>query len=497
MKNAKHYAWLLASGFLFLVSPLLYAQRQLIRPPVSLSLDKSLPQAGQQEQVLQTLRGKAADGKVQVIGFDPAALQQDRLSLSLPDGENVEALLDERDLRAADDFTWHGHLPGRAGSVMLLFREGQLAGRLVTGDKTYAISPLARETSLVYQSQPFQQPRDGQPRQESPLPDGRELSPIGAHGSQVRLLLAYTPEAEKSILALGYPNVGFYLQQAVSEVNQVFLRRGLEHRATLGLALALSYQESGSPELDLQRFESASDGFMEEIHGLRQQYHADVSVLLLHRPPTGAGQTGFRSGTATASCVVPQAEVLGNADFAREIGLLHVRNARTLALSAGAQGVSAAVPAQLNLGSSARLGARQAAYVRATTEINLEPGFEADENSDLLLEVGPDAGLTGISPAPEITETELLPDILVPEMSLQVGPVPTVRNLEVEVNLPKGAQADIALYNMQGLRVQEIYQGKVEHDRFSADLARLPAGVYLVSCRVLGQVITRKIVLTK
>lgn len=497
MKNAKHFVWLLASGVLFLVSPLLHAQRQLIRPPVSLSLDKTLPETGKQDLVLQTLRGKAADGKVQVIGFDPAALQQDQLSLALPDGENVEARLDEKDMRAADDFTWHGHLPGRAGSVMLLYREGQLAGRVVTGDKTYAISPLGRETSLFYQSQAYKQPREWQPRQATSLPAAQELSPIGNHETKVRLLVAYTAEAEKSIRALGYPDAGFFLQQAVSEVNQLFLSRGLDHRAVLGLSMALAYQESGSPELDLQRFESASDGFMEEIHGLRQQYHADVSVLLLHRPPTGASQTGFRSGTATAFCVVPQAEVLGNVDFAREIGLLHARNARNLASSAGGQVVSAAVPAQLNLGSGASLGARQAAYVRAGTEINLEPGFEADENSDLLLEVGPATGPAATGPATEITETELLPEVLVPEMSLQVGPVPTVRTLEVEVNLPKGAQADIALYNMQGLRVQEIYQGKVEHERFSADLARLPAGVYLVSCRALGQVITRKIVLTR
>jgi Secretion system C-terminal sorting domain len=503
MKNRIYHFVLCLTGAYLVICQGLYAQQQLLKPGQP-PPEKALQPGNQDALVLQQMRTRAKDGRAEVLGFDPAALQGSSLVLTLPGGHSVEAILDEKDERYGDDLSWHGHLRGQAGSVVILYQEGRLSGQVITGDKQYSLSPLGKGSSLLYQTAPSRYQQASPPRAAVSDPRKQNLGAVANHGRAIRLLVAFTPAVEKEILAMGYGTTKHFIQQSISEVNQSFINRGLDHRVSLAVALPLDYTESGNSDVDLDRFASATDGMLDDIHAYRTQYRADVSVLLFQNTRSGLLASGFRAKEGTGFCVAPYDYALGNAAFAQEIGRLHIQNALALQELTGTSAVSNAVPAVLRLNGAASLKNQEVVYATATSEIILEPGFEATGDAELWLAVKPAAAdptpafaKPGVGRPPVTGEEELLTDITLTDLALSIGPVPTSSTLDIEVNLPKAALAEIAIYNTQGAHLQNVYKGELDHRRFTVDLGRYPVGIYIVRVRTLGQEISKKVILAK
>lgn len=98
--------------------------------------------------------------------------------------------------------------------------------------------------------------------------------PAGAETPVIRILAAYTPAAQ-SAERLG---------QAVEETNARLAKLGAMPLLELVHAVPVGYEESRTRDplgTDLARLQGKTDGFLDDLHALRDAYEADLLVLLV------------------------------------------------------------------------------------------------------------------------------------------------------------------------------------------------------------------------
>ena len=73
--------------------------------------------------------------------------------------------------------------------------------------------------------------------------------------------------------------------QAIAETNQAYANSGIMPRLNLVHTVVVDYTESGSMITDLGRLQNTSDGYMDELQGLRDDYGADLVSLIVDSAP--------------------------------------------------------------------------------------------------------------------------------------------------------------------------------------------------------------------
>jgi hypothetical protein len=140
--------------------------------------------------------------------------------------------------------------------------------------------------STAGKQQPQAQPKSKQ--QLAYVPAGKPTPPKGkAEGPAeksdpskdvvIDVIVAYTPKAASHYMDIKRE----LIELAIEEANESFRRSGLEHiKLRLVYAYQTNYVEKGTHFDHVWRFHD-KDGYMDEIHGLRDKYHADVAVLIV------------------------------------------------------------------------------------------------------------------------------------------------------------------------------------------------------------------------
>ena len=96
-------------------------------------------------------------------------------------------------------------------------------------------------------------------------------------GSQVRVLVVYTPELQAQ--QGGPAGMRALIDLMVQSANQAYEDGGINPRLVLAHAAMLRYNAHGS-RTDLSRLVNRDDGYMDEVHTLRNTYSADLVHLL-------------------------------------------------------------------------------------------------------------------------------------------------------------------------------------------------------------------------
>ena len=135
----------------------------------------------------------------------------------------------------------------------------------------------------------------------------------------IDVIVAYTKKA-----ASGYPDIEHELVDlAVGETNKSFRLSNLGHiKLRLVHAYQTDYVEEGAHFDHVWRFADKGDGYMEEIHGLRDKYRADVAILVVDDPKGCGLATRVRADADEAFAVVHYACAAANYTLAHEIGHL-------------------------------------------------------------------------------------------------------------------------------------------------------------------------------
>ena len=144
------------------------------------------------------------------------------------------------------------------------------------------------------------------------------LKATSVYDCKIRVLVLYTPEAQSLV-----SNVKNTILTAVALTNQSFVNSQINYRIELVYAGQTNYTESGF-STDLSRFRTSGDGYMDEVHSLRNKYSADVCVLLISDSLYCGLASGIGVSAANAFCAVSTKGTCAttNYSFAHEIGHL-------------------------------------------------------------------------------------------------------------------------------------------------------------------------------
>jgi peptidyl-Asp metalloendopeptidase len=135
----------------------------------------------------------------------------------------------------------------------------------------------------------------------------------------IDVIVAYTPKA-----AAHYTDVVRELVElAIEEGNESFRLSGLGNiKLRLVHAYLTNYVEEGAHFDHVWRFADKGDGYMDEIHGLRNKYRGDVAILIVDDPQGCGLATRVHADAEEAFAVVHHECAATTYTVAHEIGHL-------------------------------------------------------------------------------------------------------------------------------------------------------------------------------
>lgn len=150
--------------------------------------------------------------------------------------------------------------------------------------------------------------------------NGKSIQSSGSYfpdECKLNLLVMYTTAAKDSV-----SDINNLIQTAIDETNQSFINSNVDYEVQLVHSVETDYIETSNLYLDRDRFRIENDSYMDNVHLLRQQYGADICILI----EDVAGYCGVASSILAspqkAFCVVDYDCATGYYSFAHEIGHL-------------------------------------------------------------------------------------------------------------------------------------------------------------------------------
>ena len=219
----------------------------------------------------------------------------------------------ERSLAAGPaQYVIHGRVAAReaSGSVTIAIVNGVAQGSITTPDgrhfsiryagDAYQIAELDVRRAVACGNERDSSRRDRFSKSGAASLNAAFLDPSFPVGDeslrpQIDVMLVYTPAMRTA--AGGEDAMRALCDLAIAETNQSFLDSGISVEARLVHAQEVNYTEVDTG-IDLGRLTERSDGFLDEVHALRDQYAADVVHLFLASSTDGFGGRAFIASSA-------------------------------------------------------------------------------------------------------------------------------------------------------------------------------------------------------
>ena len=289
-----------------------------------------------QAALLSHLEGSEATTASHLVDVRLAALDEPVLLFNA--APSAEAVLEKASAEPRSSaMTSYAFRSGNDDShALLVVRNSQVTGTLRIDGQLHVVRPLTRGLHVIAhldESRFVDHPpewaaveaaaaRRWSDRAPEVAPDapttGRTMVPVVQ-----RVLIPYTPNADAQvgdILAL--------VQLAVDETNQGYQNSNVSHRIELAHTYRTSQNESSSFSTTLNRMANPSDGWFDEIPGLRAQYGADLVQMIAGQNGNLCGQawTILADDASEGFAVASQTCATGYYTFGHELG--HLQGAR-------------------------------------------------------------------------------------------------------------------------------------------------------------------------
>lgn len=230
----------------------------------------------------------------------------------------------------------HGWVDGAADSeVTMVEQHGAIAANVRWDGQHYQVRSAGegRYTVEEIEDSGFDACLDAAPPELNLTEDtATALNPDPAialdSGALVDLLVVYTSAARSA--AGGVPNIESIITLAVSETNTGLGNSAADHRVRLVHMEEVTYAEGsgiGVFTTSISRLRTNGDGFMDNVHTLRNTYGADQVMLVVHDPSNTYCGVGYvmtapasNAFAAWAFSVVAWPCAVGNYSFAHELG---------------------------------------------------------------------------------------------------------------------------------------------------------------------------------
>ena len=236
---------------------------------------------------------------------------------------SYRAVRERIEKRSATRYTWFGRVDGAALSqVILVVEDGVMAGNIMVNGEVYQVRAVGEGVHSVRKIDQSKFPEEAPPIPVQTAPDQSEpLAPSSGadDGSTIDVLVVYTAAA-----ASGSSNIMAEIQLGIDETNQSYADSGITQRVRLVHAAQVNYTETGKGDTDLTRLKNKSDGYLDEVHSMRDTYAADlVSFWVENMDACGIGYLMTTVSTAFASSgfsVVKRDCATGYYSFGHEMG---------------------------------------------------------------------------------------------------------------------------------------------------------------------------------
>jgi peptidyl-Asp metalloendopeptidase len=287
------------------------------------------------------------------VGLNPAALEamkrarkeaKSGITLDLFDTGTRTLELDEPETHGNKAKVWHGRLRGDQDSdVTLAVRGKKMAGTIVSGQRLYKIEPTEDNRHRLVEidddamrpdHHPLIVPDDGTPADPpAPEPELQQPSAAATTGSvttaaattntMVDLLVVYTSTARAK--QGGQAAMDALIAMGVDLANQAYRNSQIAMQLRLVRAAKVDYTETGNISTDLSRLQRTSDGFMDSVHQLRNQYKADMVALIVDNGGAYCGiayvmANGPRTTFAPYAFSVTDRDCVSNNTLTHELG---------------------------------------------------------------------------------------------------------------------------------------------------------------------------------
>jgi hypothetical protein len=256
----------------------------------------------------------------------------DSLQLNLFDDVVLTAILDKLEVNSSGSVSWIGHVVDEKYSqVILTVKDRVMQGMIVTLKASYQVRYVGGVHAIdqIDQSR-FPAEREPTAVEQSSLAMTSAINqPMTDDGSIIDVFVAYTTAAQ--VGAGGNSAMLTLIDLAINETNTSYANSGITQRLNLVSTSQVSYTESGDIQLDRDRLQNPSDGYMDSVHSLRDFYGADLVALIVEN---GGGYCGISYIMNPVSVsfanygfeIVARDCATGNYTFGHELG--HIMSAR-------------------------------------------------------------------------------------------------------------------------------------------------------------------------
>lgn len=247
------------------------------------------------------LRGRTLRIDTQYLTSESFATVGQAITLNLFDDIQFLAVAQEIYQNPSGSTTWVGYLDGidQGSATFVINPDGVVAGTVALPDGIFRIRFAGKDQHLVFQMNLDNMPPDAEPI-NADREDKGEHAPIASRadsGAQIDVMVVYTAAARSA--AGGTSAMNALVDLAVAETNTSYNNSGVNTQVNLVYKSEISYNETGNFSTDLNRLRNTSDGYLDSVHGLRDQYCADMVALI-----TNATQycgIAFKMNTVSAS----------------------------------------------------------------------------------------------------------------------------------------------------------------------------------------------------
>ena len=272
----------------------------------------------EQAAVLDTIRSDPAASGIRIGRSVPAALAAvpaaRAFSIPVPDGTGTalaftgvdvahnEQDFVEKDFVGQDLVSLHAQDAATDSEVSLVVQGPDVLGSIRHGADVYKVHPLGEgltavyryDTSMLrrhppgwgaYQRRYAPKPRPAEDGDAPGAATDTGATDTGATdtgatdtGDVIDLMVAYTPAARREA-----GNIDAFIQFAIDNTHRIYRNSDIGFRLRLVHKHQVSYTQHENMGLDLDRLYSPDDGYMDEVHGLRDRYRADLVALIVGR----------------------------------------------------------------------------------------------------------------------------------------------------------------------------------------------------------------------
>ena len=140
----------------------------------------------------------------------------------------------------------------------------------------------------------------------------------------IDVVVVYTPAAREE--AGGAAEIAAVIDLMIAETNQAFAESGVGHRVALVASSEVSYTEAGDGR-DIDRLADPSDGYMDEVHAMRDRSGADLVHLIFKWQDHPFGGVAHLAGAFGLTCQHCGGDVFAH-ELGHNMGLRHDRHAQ-------------------------------------------------------------------------------------------------------------------------------------------------------------------------